>query len=272
MTTGTSKEVDTGTDKMLAHVEGGIGWMTYNNPARLNAMSYDMQLAVPRILGAFAADPDVHVVVVQGAGDRAFVSGADISEFSEKRTTVDARADYDQALAAAWGAWARVDKPIIAMIRGYCIGGGLLTAMNADIRIAADDSQFGVPAAKLGLGYQYGGVEQLMSLVGPSWTSEILFSARRLSAEEARHIGLVNRVVPVDELEPAVRELAATIAANAPLTVQACKAAIREARKDPAHRDVDAVDRMVEACFRSDDYLEGQAAFAEKRAPNFKGA
>jgi enoyl-CoA hydratase/carnithine racemase len=263
--------VETGTDKMLAHVEGGIGWMTYNNPARHNAMSYDMQLAVPRILGAFSDDPDVHVVVVQGAGDRAFVSGADISEFSEKRTTVAARADYDDALAAAWASWRTVAKPIIAMIRGYCIGGGLLTAMQADIRIAAADSQFGVPAAKLGLGYAYGGVEQLMDLVGPAWTAEILFSARRLSAEEARGIGLVNRVVPVDDLEPTVRDLAATIAANAPLTVQACKAAIREARKDPAQRDLAAVERMVEACFRSEDYLEGQAAFAEKRAPVFKG-
>ncbi|HEY3669741.1 MAG TPA: enoyl-CoA hydratase [Acidimicrobiia bacterium] len=266
------KTVDTGTEKMLAHVEGGIGWMTYNNPARLNAMSYDMQIAVPRILDAFTADPDVHVIVVQGAGDRAFVSGADISEFSEKRTTVAARADYDDALAAAWGSWRTVAKPIIAMIRGYCIGGGLLTAMKADIRIASDDSQFGVPAAKLGLGYAYGGVEELMSIVGPSWTAEILFSARRLHADEARDIGLVNRVVPVADLEATVRELAATIAANAPLTVQACKAAIREARKDPGQRDLDAVERMVEACFRSEDYLEGQAAFAEKRAPRFRGA
>jgi enoyl-CoA hydratase/carnithine racemase len=267
-----AKAVDTGTDKMLAHVADGIGWMTYNNPARLNAMSYDMQIAVPRILGAFAADPDVHVIVVQGAGDRAFVSGADISEFSEKRTTVAARADYDDALAAAWGSWRTVEKPIIAMVRGYCIGGGLLTAMKADIRVASDDSQFGVPAAKLGLGYAYGGVEELMGLVGPAWTAEILFSARRLSAAEALHIGLVNRVVPVADLEPTVRELAATIAANAPLTVQACKAAIREARRDPADRDLDAVERMVEACFRSEDYLEGQAAFAEKRPPRFRGA
>ncbi len=200
-----------------------------------------------------------------------FVSGADISEFSEKRTTVAARADYDDALAAAWGSWRTVDKPIIAMIRGYCIGGGLLTAMKADIRVASDDSQFGVPAAKLGLGYAYGGVEELMGIVGPSWTAEILFSARRLDAEEARDIGLVNRVVLVADLEAAVRELAATIAANAPLTVQACKAAIREARKDPDRRDLDAVERLVEACFRSEDYLEGQAAFSEKRAPRFRG-
>jgi enoyl-CoA hydratase len=263
--------IDTGTDKMLAHVEDGIGWMTYNNPARLNAMSYDMQIAVPRILGAFAADPEVHVIVVRGAGDKAFVSGADISEFSEKRTTVAARADYDEALAHAWGSWRLVDTPIIAMIRGYCIGGGLLTAMKTDIRIAAEGSEFGVPAAKLGLGYAYGGVEELMSLVGPAWAAEILFSARRLDADEALRVGLVNRVVPVDELEPAVRELAATIAGNAPLTVRACKAAIREAQRDPSARDLDAVERLVEACFRSEDYLEGQAAFAEKRPPRFRG-
>ncbi len=263
--------IDTGTDKMLAHVEDGIGWMTYNNPARLNAMSYDMQIAVPRILGAFAEDPEVHVIVVRGAGDRAFVSGADISEFSEKRTTVAARADYDEALARAWGSWRLIDTPIIAMIRGYCIGGGLLTAMKTDIRIAAEGSQFGVPAAKLGLGYAYGGVEELMALVGPAWAAEILFSARRLEADEALRIGLVNRVVPVDDLEATVRELAATIAGNAPLTVKACKAAIREAQREPSARDLDAVERMVEACFRSEDYLEGQAAFAEKRAPRFRG-
>jgi enoyl-CoA hydratase/carnithine racemase len=143
--------------------------------------------------------------------------------------------------------------------------------MKTDIRIAAEDSQFGVPAAKLGLGYAYGGVEELLALVGPSWAAEILFSARRLSADEALHIGLVNRVVPVDELESQVRELAATIAANAPLTVKACKVALREAQRVPSQRDLETVDRLVEACFRSEDYLEGQAAFAEKRAPQFRG-
>ena len=271
MTAVTPEPIETGTEKMLAHVEGGIGWMTYNNPARLNAMSYDMQVAVPRILEAFSADPDVHVIVVRGAGERAFVSGADISEFSDKRTTVAARADYDDALAASWASWWKVDKPILAMIRGYCIGGGLLTAMKADIRIAAEGSQFGVPAARLGLGYAYGGVQELIDLVGPAWTAEILFSARRLGADEALAIGLLNRVVPVDELESTVRALAASIAANAPLTVQACKAAIREARRDPARRDLDRVERMIEACFRSQDYLEGQAAFKEKRTPRFRG-
>lgn len=262
---------ETGTDKMLARVEAGIGWMTFNNPARHNAMSFEMVTAVPKILRAFQDDPEVAVVVVSGAGDKAFVSGADISEFGDRRTSAEARADYDKASAESGRAWGEVDKPIIAMIRGFCMGGGLLTALQTDIRIAAEGSQFGVPAAKLGLGYGFRGVEQLMALVGPAWTAEILFSARRLSSEDALRIGLVNRVVPAGELEAQVTELAATIAANAPLTIKACKAAIREARRDPARRDLARVEELVEACFRSEDYKEGQLAFMEKRAPRFVG-
>lgn len=263
--------IDTGTDRMLARIEGGIGWMTYNNPARLNAMSMDMNQAVPRILSAFQESPDVRVVVVTGAGGKAFVSGADISEFGDKRTSVEARAEYDRVAAEAGRAWALVDKPIIAMIRGYCIGGGMLTALQTDIRIAAEGSQFGVPAAKLGLGYGYAGVEKLMALVGPAWAAEILFSARRLSDQEALRIGLVNRIVSDAELESSVKELAATMAANAPLTIRACKAAIRELSKDPSRRDLESVNRMVEDCFRSEDYREGQQAFMEKRPPVFRG-
>jgi enoyl-CoA hydratase/carnithine racemase len=265
------REIDTGTEKMLARVEDGIGWMTYNNPARHNAMSMEMQRAVPRILAAFRDDPDARVIVVTGAGDRAFVSGADISEFGEQRTSVDARAQYDAAMAEGWRAWRQLDKPVLAMIRGYCIGGGLLAALRADIRFAAEGSQFGVPAARLGLGYAFGGVEELVALVGPSWAAEILFSARRLTADEALRIGLVNRVVSPDQLEPEVRALARAIAANAPLTVRACKVGIREAMRPPGDRDRALVDELVEACFRSDDYLEGQAAFAEKREPRFRG-
>jgi enoyl-CoA hydratase len=264
-------EIALPTDKMLARVEDGIGWMTYNNPARLNAMSLDMNLAVPQILSAFQDDPDVRVIVVRGAGEKAFVSGADISEFGEKRTTPEARAVYDRAAAEAGSAWTKVDKPIIAMIRGYCVGGGMLTALQADLRIAAEGSQFGVPAAKLGLGYGYGGVEKLELLVGPAWTAEILFSARRLNTDEALRIGLVNRVVPVEDLESSVLELAGQIAANAPMTIRACKAALRETQRDASKRDLGKVAELVEACFRSEDYLEGQKAFMEKRPPNFSG-
>src|SRR3954447_6980596 len=263
--------VDTGTDKLLARIEDGIGWLTYNAPERHNAISLSMQLAVPVALRAFHADPDVRVIIVHGAGGRAFVSGADISEFGEKRTSVEARAEYDNAANEAWGSWREVDKPIIAMIQGYCIGGGLLTAIQTDIRICSEGSVFGVPAAKLGLGYGYGGVEQLVALTGPAWAAEILFSARRLSAEEALQAGVVNRIVPAEQLEAAVRELAATIAANAPLTVAACKVAIREVLRDPGKRDLAKVNAMTEACFRSEDYLEGQRAFMEKRAPRFRG-
>jgi enoyl-CoA hydratase/carnithine racemase len=264
-------EITLPTDKMLARVEDGIGWMVYNNPQRLNAMSLAMQQSVPIILEAFEADPEVRVVIVSGAGGRAFVSGADISEFGEKRTSPEARAVYDEAAAASGRAWAAVDKPILAMIDGYCIGGGMLTALSTDIRICSEPSQFGVPAARLGLGYGYGGVERLQAVVGPSWTAEILFSARRLSSAEALQIGLVNRVVSREELEPTVRALAAQIAENAPLTIRATKAALRETMKDPAKRDMERVATMVEACFRSEDYLEGQQAFMEKRTPNFRG-
>jgi enoyl-CoA hydratase len=267
----TARPVETGTEKMHAHVDDRVGWVIYDNQARLNAQSYEMLLAVPRILAAFEADPEVRVVVVTGAGERAFISGADISEFGERRTSVEARAEYDRAGAEAAKAWDRVDRPIIAMIRGYCIGGGLLTAMRADIRIASEGSSFAVPAARLGLGYAYAGVEQLLALVGPAWAAEILFTARRLDAAEALRIGLVNRVVPAGDLAGTVGELAASIAANAPLTITAAKAAIQAALAPPERRDLDRVHALIEACFRSEDYLEGQQAFLERRPPRFSG-
>lgn len=267
----TARTVDTGTEKLLAEIEDGVATITFNNPTKLNALSYDMQIALPPTLRSFQADPDVRVLVLTGAGNRAFVSGADISEFGEKRTSVEARAEYDRASGEAGRAWTAVEKPIIAMIRGYCIGGGLLTAMQADIRIASDDAQFGVPAARLGLGYGLGGVDMLSRLVGPAWASEILFTARRLSAAEAVSIGLINRSVPADELGHSVRELAGSISANAPLTIAACKAALVELRRPERDRDLARVAHLVEACFRSSDYLEGQKAFSEKRPPRFVG-
>ncbi|MPY94931.1 MAG: enoyl-CoA hydratase [Acidimicrobiia bacterium] len=260
-------DLQTGTETLLARTEGGIGWLTFNNPARHNALSVEMLLAVPIALAAFEAQDDVRVVVISGAGGRAFVSGADISEFGEKRTSPEARADYDRATGVAWRSWSDVTKPVLAMIQGYCVGGGVMTAMQADIRICSEDSQFGIPAARLGLG----GVEQLTRLVGPAAAADILFSGRRLPASEALRVGLVNQVVATADLEASVRQVADQIAANAPLTVAACKAAIREAVKDPHRRDLAPLEAMVEACFRSQDYLEGQRAFLEKRPPQFQG-
>jgi enoyl-CoA hydratase/carnithine racemase len=263
--------LDTGTEQLLAHVDEGVGWVVFNNPSRHNALSVEMQLGIPRALSALDAHPDVRVIVVKGAGTRAFVSGADISEFGEKRTNVEARAAYDRATAGSWSCWERVTKPVIAMIRGYCIGGGLIAALQADFRICSEDSQFGVPAARLGLGYGFDGVQKLTRVVGTSWTAEILFSARRLDAAEALRIGLVNRVTPVDVLEDTVLELAGAIADNAPLTIAACKASIRATLRDPADRELEAIATMVEQCYRSEDYLEGQRAFMEKREPRFAG-
>lgn len=263
--------MNTGTEQLLCDVDGGIALVTFNNPAKRNALSAPIRAALPGMLRALQADEDVRVVVLTGAGGKAFVSGADISEFGEQRTTPEARAAFDAGQADAGRAWVELEKPIIAMIQGFCIGGGLLTALQADLRICSDDSQFGVPAARLGLGYGFGGVEQLIQLVGPSWASEILFSARRLTAAEARHAGLVNRVVTVESLRDEVWSLASSIRDNAPLTVKALKAAIREARRPAAKRDLGRVAELVEACFRSDDYKEGQAAFLEKRQPRFKG-
>jgi enoyl-CoA hydratase len=262
---------ETGTDKLLVEVTGPVAVVTFNNPAKRNALSREIRTALPGLLAALQADPDVRVLVVTGAGDKAFASGADISEFGEQRTTPAARAEYDRGQAALTSTWASLDKPVIAMIRGFCMGGGLLTALQADIRIAADDSQFGVPAARLGLGYGFGGVTTLMNLVGSAWTAEILFSARRFSAAEALQMGLVNRVVPAASLRDDAMTLANGIARNAPLTISAAKAAIREASRPPERRDLARVEAMIEACFQSQDYLEGQRAFAEKRSPAFTG-
>ena len=266
-----SARYDTGTDLLLADRTGAVATLTFNNPAKHNALSREIRAALPAVLAALQADPDVRVIVVTGAGDKAFVSGADISEFGDQRTSPAARAGFDDSMAAIGRAWAGLDKPVIAMIRGFCIGGGLLTALQADIRIASDDSQFGVPAARLGLGYGFGGVTALTNLVGPAWTAEILFSARRFSAAEALQMGLVNRVVPAADLPAAVLSLAGAIAANAPRTVAAAKVALREAGRPPDRRDLARVEAMVEACFRSADYQEGQRAFAEKRPPEFTG-
>ena len=254
---------------MLVDVADAVAVVTLNNPAKRNALSREMRANLPRLLESLQADDGVRVVVLTGAGDKAFASGADISEFAEMRTSPDARAEYDREAEAVNRSWASLDKPLIAVIRGFCIGGGLFTALQADIRVAAEDSQFGVPAARLGLGPGMAGVRSLRSLIGPSRTSEVLLTARRFSAAEALAMGLVNRVVPGAALLEETMAMAQDIAANAPLTVAACKAAIRAT--GPGERDTARAQAMIEACFRSDDYLEGQRAFAEKRAPAFTG-
>ena len=259
------------TDKLIARKDGAIGWVIFNNPDRHNATSYEMWQALPLVLDAYVKDPEVRVIVFRGAGEKAFSAGADISQFKEKRTSADAAQAYNATADAANQALRHCPKPTIAMIRGYCIGGGTAVAVGCDIRIAADDARFGVPAAKLGLGYRFEGIQRLASLVGPAFTAEIFYSARPLNAQEALQMGLVNRVVPAIELEKTVQEFAQNLALNAPLTIAAVKRSLIELQKDPAQRDLALCQRMVDACFASEDYREWQTAFMEKRKPQFKG-
>ncbi len=259
------------TDKMIARKEGGAGWMTFNNPAKRNALSMEMQEAIPVILNDFRDDPEVRVVVMAGAGDKAFVSGADISEFEKRRSDPESIEEFNRIGAEANRAYAELGKPLIAMIRGFCMGGGLLTALQADIRVSAEDGVFGIPAARLGLGYGFGGTQKLVDTVGAAAAREILFTGGRFPAADALRWGLVNRVVPVEELESTVTGMADAIADNAPLTVNLLRASIVEGTKEPEERDLDTIEQMVEACFASEDYIEGRRAFMEKRRPQFRG-
>jgi enoyl-CoA hydratase/carnithine racemase len=259
------------TSKMLARKDGAVGHLIFNNPARHNAVSLDMWQAVGQIIDDFEKDDEIRVIVVSGAGGKAFVSGADISEFKEKRANEEAAAAYSKISEAARLKLQDTLKPTIAMIRGYCIGGGLATALACDIRIAAEGSRFGIPAARLGLGYAYDGIAKLIGLVGPAFAREIFYTARQFTAEEALAMGLINRLVPADELEDYVKNYCDTIAANAPLTIRAAKQIVREALKDESQRDMALCKRVVDACFASEDYAEGRTAFMEKRRPVFKG-
>ena len=259
------------TNKMIAQKEGRIGWIIFNNPSKRNAVSLEMWEALGEIIRDFDRDGEVRVVVLKGAGEKAFVSGADISEFEQKRHSSASRRSYDEKAALATSLLSRSAKPVIAMIRGFCIGAGMAIALGADIRFATPGSRFGIPAARLGLGYDYAGIKALSDLVGPSHAMDILFSARFLDADEAHRMGLVNRIVPEGELETEVRAYVESIAGNAPLTIKAAKAAVNGARSDPSEKDLERIARMVDACFDSDDYAEGRRAFMEKREPAFTG-
>lgn len=264
-------EADGYTPTIVARVENGVGWMIFSNPRRRNALTYAMWRQIPDVVAAFAADPAVKVIALTGEGDTSFVSGADISEFDTLRSTPEQVKAYDDASGKASSAIRGVAKPTVAVIRTWCVGGGVATALNCDLRIAAEGSQFGVPASRLGLGYRFSGIKALVDVVGPAHAREIFFTARRYSTEEALLMGLINRAFPVDGFDAAASDYLASIAGNAPLTIASAKLAMRAAMQDPSDRDMEAVDATVTACFESEDYREGRRAFLEKRKPLFRG-
>ena len=236
--------------------EGAVAWLTFDNAARRNALSMAMCRSLLAALERIESDPETHVVVLRGAGGDAFMSGADISEQDDP--------EQPRLITAVYAALHAATKPIIAMITGFCLGGGLATALEADLRIAAEGSLFGIPAARLGIGYPFDGVQQLVALVGPAVAADILYTGRRMTAEDALRVGLIQELLAPAALEDRVRALATTIAGNAPLSIRAAKAAIRG-------EDRDEVARLVAACRTSEDLAEGRRAFFEKRPPVFRG-
>jgi enoyl-CoA hydratase/carnithine racemase len=259
------------TDRLLAYVEDGVGWMVFNNPERLNAVNFAMKQAIPGIMQSFDADEEVRVVVISGTGERAFVSGADVTEFGELRSTPEAIRVYDEVSNRMWDSLRDLRKPLIALIRGFALGGGLETALRADMRIAAENAEFGIPAVKIGLGFSLHNTDEMMRVLGPTRTADLLLTGRRMKADEALASGLVNQVVPLAEIDQVVKDLAAEIASNAPLAVRVVKANMRAHHLPAGERDEAQLEAMAAECYASEDYAEGRLALSEKRKPHFTG-
>ncbi len=257
--------------ELITRKENAVGWVIFSNPGKYNAVSHDMWMALPGAIAALDADPEVRLIVITGDGDKAFISGADISQFEKARGSAEAQAIYNQAVVDAYEAPVRCSKPVVARIRGICMGGGLGLAAACDIRFAADDAVFRMPAGRLGLGYNYTGVRRFVQILGAAGTADIFFSARKFNAADALGMGFVNRVIAVADFDREVAAYCEMVAENAPLTLAAAKFAIRQVGLDPEVRDLKQAARMIETCFDSEDYREGRRAFMEKRTPKFKG-
>lgn len=262
---------NSGTERVRTWLDGSTLHIQFNNPARHNALSVDMWGAVPPLLLVAQNDPRVRLVVFSGAGEKAFVSGADISQFEDMRAAREAVANYELLAEQALMGIYHFPKPTLACIRGYCIGGGVNVAISCDIRITSNDAVFSIPAARLGLGYRYSAMKNLVDLVGPGIAKDLFFTARRIGAAEAQSIGLVSRVATGDTLEDLLAEYTNAMADNAPLTIAAGKAITHEILKASPELDMALCTRLIKGCFESADYAEGRTAFMQKRKPVFQG-
>jgi enoyl-CoA hydratase/carnithine racemase len=251
--------------------DGHVARLVIDHRARRNAMRHSMWQELGRSLTTIEEDPDVRVVILTGAGDRAFCAGNDISEFSTWRDDPARHQEYDDTSGRAMTLLRSLSVPVIARIRGVCVGGGMELALACDLRFAAGNARFAITPARLGIGYKFEDVDLVVQTVGAAVARRLLFTGRMHSASEALSMGLVDEAHADGDLDAAVSALAATIAGNAPLTLRAEKAAIGEACKPVPDRDGARVQSLVDACHASDDYREGQRAFAEKRPPQFRG-
>jgi enoyl-CoA hydratase len=259
------------TERVKTWLVGSTLTIEFNNPARHNALSVDMWEAVPILLAQAEADSRVRLVVFQGAGSKAFVSGADISQFEDQRAAREAVTRYEAMAEAALMGIYNFSKPTLACIKGYCIGGGVNVAISCDMRIATDDAVFSVPAARLGLGYRYSAMKNLVDLIGPGAAKDLFFTARRIDGVEAHRLGLVGRICPTAELPNLLAEYTSALAQNAPLTIKAAKAITREVLKTSTDAQLEQCQQLIRTCFESADYAEGRKAFMEKRQPVFVG-
>ena len=267
----TGKTYSSPTERLQTWLDASTLHIRFNNPARLNALSVDMWEAIPALLAQAEQDSTLRLVVFSGAGDKAFVSGADISQFEDMRAAREAVARYEEMAETALMAIYNCKLPTLSCVRGFCIGGGVNVAISCDIRIASTDSVFSVPAARLGLGYRYSAMKNLVDLIGPGAAKDLFFTARKIDAAEAKSLGLVTRICAADALPGLLAEYTGALAANAPLTVRAGKAITAQILKPSPELDFALCQALIQSCFASEDYAEGRKAFMEKRKPVFSG-